>query len=62
MGKEFVVKHIRLKHAARMEQELSKVGLACMGYVCSLLAGCIISLLTAQLSGQAALLHQFCQA
>ena len=25
MGKEFVVKHIRLKHAARMEQELSKV-------------------------------------
>ena len=27
MGKEFVVKHIRLKHAARMEQELSKVAL-----------------------------------
>ena len=32
MGKEFVVKHIRLKHAARMEQELSKVApaLGCM--------------------------------
>lgn len=25
MGKEFVVKHIRLKHAARMETELAKV-------------------------------------
>ena len=35
MGKEFVLKHIRLKHAARVETELARVRQqCCLGMFC----------------------------